>query len=97
MSTVGTLQKGDFVVLDIEAADKMKPTACALSLATAVIILLCGASKRPDRARAKRRETRVRSVCGFWKGVLRCNASNTRCAAVCMGVRVRGAVNCAQP
>ena len=36
MSTVGTLQKGDFVVLDIEAADKMKPTACALSLATTV-------------------------------------------------------------
>jgi hypothetical protein len=87
VSTVGTLQKGDFVVLDIEAADKMKPTACALSLATAVIILLCGASKRPDRARAKRRETRVRSVCGFWKAVS-CGAMLLRhvallCAWVC--------------
>ena len=43
VSTVGTLQKGDFVVLDIEAADNMKPTACALSLAA---IISCAALLR---------------------------------------------------
>lgn len=32
VSTVGTLRKGDFVVLDIEAADKMSATAYACSL-----------------------------------------------------------------
>lgn len=32
VSTVGTLRKGDFVVLDIETADKMSPSACAPSI-----------------------------------------------------------------